>query len=277
MKTAIYQCWSGNLRSGALYSKKLMNKYAAQVDADYIFERDPQWAHTHTKFDIYYDRFKVIYDPQFDSYDMILYADMDIYPQENVGENIFEEFKKTNSDFGICEELFQPEQRARLKKNICKENDEKWASVIEKWKGIKLPRTENNLLKVYNAGLFIMTAEGRRKAQKYFDPFLDYIKLCRKNNLYIYYHSDQCYIHSMLCAYKNKLKYAEIDPKWNRFIHYYYKDEEKKILDLFDGRFNNETNFVHLQMKGADDMEDFQIKEIVNAPRMDWKHKYVSG
>ena len=57
-----------------------------------------------------------------------------------------------------------------------------------------------------------------------------------------------------------------MDYKWNSQIHYVRGDE----LLVADGR-TDKTNFVHVQISGADDMDKEAHERMVNLPVSEWE------
>jgi len=139
--------------------------------------------------------------------------------------------------------------------------------VEAKWK-VKLPRTEEGLLKVYNSGVVLYSNKGLQAARKKFVPFLDYVNYVRTQKCGSFYTSDQNYLHAMLKV--ASMDYVELDNGWNHYIHYYYEDPAKKILKTNDSR-NQSTKFVHIQLRCADDFDADKLWRITNSPIEEWK------
>ena len=55
MKSIVYQCWVGPMRSGTLASKANMEAYCARIGAEYRFDHNPHIASKHCDVPIYYD------------------------------------------------------------------------------------------------------------------------------------------------------------------------------------------------------------------------------
>ena len=64
-----------------------------------------------------------------------------------------------------------------------------------------------------------------------------------------------------------------MDSKWNSQIHF-IGDKNKKPRDIFDSR-TQQTNFVHIQLRGRDKLDDDRIYDIVNKPISEWRHERV--
>ena len=271
MKNLIYQYWDGDLPPGAYYSKKLMKEYADLIGADYLFEHNPKFNTTVGNKPHFWGTLKPIYDDKFWKYDSVLYVDMDVYPVQDLQDNIFEYYK--TSDMGICTERFQPENRARLKKHhIRKDMDEKWAKNVESFYGIKILRNRNGLIRVYNAGVVLFNKSGLEKAKLDFKDIKEYEKIARRNGVSHFYGHDQNYIMTMLQY--SKMNYAEMDNAWNSLVHQYFKDEDKKWPLYLNDERTERSKFVHVQMRGADNFSDDTLYRITNKPPEEWGIDY---
>tara|TARA_E500000318_G_C3564372_1_gene214977 strand:- start:622 stop:1437 length:816 start_codon:yes stop_codon:yes gene_type:complete len=267
MKNLIYQYWNGNIRPSCKAGVKNMKEYANRIGAEHIFEENPNWMKKlgmgHLPKASYFDCFKPVFDTSFDEYDNILSCDTDIFAVEGLTENIFEGF---NHDIGICDEPFQPKQRTITLGHITSDRDNKWANLIEKTYGSKMPRTEDGLLRVYNAGLVLYSRKGINKVREQFEKFDSYAKLIINAGFSAFYSSDQAWLHAMI--FSKDIDVLEMDNGWNSYIHG-TKDIYQPKRRIVDHRDEN-TKFVHCQFPGADDMTEEQLLKVVNLPREQW-------
>ena len=256
MKTLIYQYWDGDIRPGNLTGQKQMKKYADQIRSDYMYENNPNTYNNLGKYSIYYGAFKFIYDTSFDKYDYILYADTDIIPKNEINENIFDQFLFDNSlEFGICEELDQPEIRLKSISHI----NEKWAKLIqEKWNA-KIFRNSNNLIRVFNSGVVLYSRNGITKCRNYFKNFKEYIDLV--SQIGNFYPTDQPYLNAMMGVCD--LKTIIMDNKWNSSVQF---NADRSIKDLR----TKDTNFVHVQLNGKHWFDEEKTLRIANLPVSEW-------
>lgn len=271
MKNLIYQVWSGSLSEEAKVSSKLMKAYAERIGAEYMLEINPNIASKICDVPMYFEWLNPILDDRFLKYDKILSVDLDVFPVENLKENIFEE---DVVDIGACTELFQGKQRATVTVggHINKKNDEKWASVIKQNWGVDLPRDGDGNLKVYNAGMVVFTKEGIQKAKEWM-PFQEYINFMRNKGFGRFYTVDQNYFHLMVCS-NYGVDFREMDNGWNSQIH--YVRGPLAITNKINDERNKNTKFVHVQMTGHKWNEQ-SLYEIVNLPQSKWRFKYENS
>lgn len=268
MKNLIYQVWAGTLSEEAKVSSKLMKSYAERIGAEYILDLNPNIAGRVCDVPMYFEWLNPIIDDRFLKYDKVLSVDLDVFPVENLQENIFEE---EIGDIGACTEPFQGKQRASVTVggHINKQNDERWASVIKKNWGIDLPRDEDNNLKVYNAGMVVFTKEGIHKAKEWM-PFQEYINFMRNAGFGRFYTVDQNYFHMMVFANEN-VNFTEMNNGWNSQIH--YVRGPLAITNNINDERTKDTKLVHVQMTGHKWNEQ-SLYEIVNLPQSKWRFEY---
>ena len=269
MTNLIYQVWTGILTEECRVSSKLMKQYADRIGAEYMLDINPNIASKLCDVPVYFEWLNPLVDDKFLKYDKILSVDLDVFPVENLTENIFD---VEIGDIGICTERFQGKYRASttIGGSINSYNDERWASVIkDKW-GSELPRDADNYLKVYNAGMVVFSRDGILKAKSW-PSFQQYIDLIRSRGFGRFYWVDQNYIHAMICSNKD-ISYVEMDNGWNAQVHYI-----RGPLALQYGRVNDErdhnTKFVHVQMSGIK-WDEAGLYDIVNKPKSKWSFKY---
>ena len=270
MKNLIYQYYVGNLVQGQRACIKNMKEYADRIGAEHRFEHNPKWVtnlnlgkRTH-----YFGTFKPIYDESFHQYDNVLYTDIDIFAKDGLNENIFEGF---NHDIGYCEETFQPKYRVEHPSSQFSHTmDEKWAKLIENKWNVKLPRNDEGLLKVYNAGLVLFSNKGMMKAKERWIPFRKYMDIVKQaGNIHEVYTSDQNYLHAMLNVMD--MDWCELDTDWNCFVHYLGKGGQKN-RPVNDMRTAN-TKFVHIMITATDHLDEQSLWRITNLPVKEWRLK----
>ena len=266
MKNLIYQFWDnrpGNekMLSGVQASRKSIKKYADQIGADHLFEENPDLLHN-LDFSKYYGTFNPIFREEFHEYDNVLFLDADIHAVDGLEESIFENF---TADIGICTEPLQPKLRANTKVGqINRQQDELWATHVERKWDIVLPRTEEGLLKVYNSGVVLYSNKGMLNAKQNFLQFGEYITYIKSiKGLLPFYAADQNYIHTTL--FTSNIDFVELDKGWNTFVTYHERDAQRVIYDK-----DENTKLVHIQFRGANHFSEDEVWKVVNLPVEEW-------
>jgi len=266
----IYQYWDGEIKESCRAGVTAMRNYADRIGVEYIFEENPNFLHRHFCYDFgsyspHYGAFKPVFDTSFDKYDKILFVDTDVFPLDNLTENIFDEF---TGEIGICTEPEGSRIRTITKGRITHERDEVWAEMVYDVFGAEVPRDQYGVV-VYNTGMVLYSKEARVKARKeWTDPQI-YVDIIRRINLDSFYTCDQPYLHSQLFAYDFDVQ--DMNNGWNSYIHYsrLTTDPEGVKRQLCDWR-NEDTKFVHVQFAGADNLDADTHWKIVNLPYKDW-------
>lgn len=270
-KNCIYQYWDGEIKESCRAGVEAMKAYAARIDADYIFEENPQFLKKQFglnfgSYSPHYGAFKPVFDSSFDGYDKVMFVDTDVFPVEGLTDNIFDEF---TSEIGICTEPMQPALRKQSGGRITNQSDEYWAFIVEKMLfeninvnrhfPVTLPRYENGDLKIYNTGMVLYSKHGRRRARNMWVYFKRYFDLMCNYKLDPFYTCDQPYLHAMLSYTEHDVQ--EMDNGWNSYIHYFKSPDGMRYL--CDWR-DDSTKFVHVQFAGADNLTTEQHHVIVN-------------
>ena len=129
-----------------------------------------------------------------------------------------------------------------------------------------MPRTKSGLPKVYNSGMIIWSKQGMQKAREQFLKFASFQAVVKGAGLPDFYTCDQPYIHAMLevCDFN----WITMPYKWNSSVHYDpgQKSHPRPILDLRD----EDYNFVHIQLNGADNWDADKLHRITNLPTEEW-------
>lgn len=260
MKNLIYQFWSGNMPYYAKVSSKKIKDYASYIGAEYLVNTDKSIkGGNHTE---YMNCFLPIHDEKFHDYDNVLFLDMDIFPVDNIEDNIFE---SENNGIAMAKELGMPEIRYNSSGPISGKADETWAKIVESTYNVTLPRDEKNRLEVYNSGVVLYTKEALIEAKKNFVPISSYQQKMRGLNKF--YSLDQNYLHAML--FTGVTGMTELNPKWNSQIYFNGKGNPRPIKD----NRTPATQLVHLQLRGRDSLTDEKIHDIVNEPVNKWRHR----
>jgi len=271
MKNLIYQVWVGEIRPGVQASIDNIEAYAMSIGADYYFDHNPKLGKIKSGVAKgYYDWMNPIHMKKFDVYDKIAVLDCDIYVPDTVTDNIFDVPIK---DVGICTEPNQPKLRAvNPNARIGKNADEKWAKVLKKEWDIDLPRDEDGLVKVYNAGVVIFSKEGRLKIREKFLSYTDYMNTIQRHGMDRFYWLDQNYFHAMMVKFCD---YTEMDNEWNALVHYYGDRDNSKPRPACGRKVNDprtqNTKFVHIQLSEADHLHEDIIWTLVNLTQEYWQ------
>ena len=102
------------------------------------------------------------------------------------------------------------------------------------------------------------------KAKYKFIKFNLYTGMIDNAQLPAFYTCDQPYLHAMLEV--AKMNWLTMDYKWNSSVHYQPGAKEPRpIIDLRDN-----SNFVHVQLAGANKFDKAKIKRVVNDSVKDW-------
>jgi len=282
VKALIYQFWEGPKMSiGNQAGTELMAEYAKKIGVEYQFERNPSWPENARvqrqnlgPYNPHYGAFKPLFDSAYDNYDYILFCDTDIIPlthsRLNPRKNIFAEFmglrheqvesKQPLTDLWISEEWMQPQLRAEHNMGgINNQNDIKWSHIVESAYGSKIPTDNRGRPRVFNSGVVLYSAQGRQWAQENFVDFKEYCDLMRSRSLPPFYQGDQNYLNAMMTAGMN---WSIMPYKWNSQM-FFKPGTTGDNRPVSDYRLKD-TQFVHLQQRGADNWDKERIVETVN-------------
>jgi len=265
MKNLIYQYWDGELRPGCHAGIANMKAYAERIGAEYLFEHNPLFVTGFGRNSVFYGAYKPVYDESFHEYDNVLYADTDIFAVDGLTDSIFDGF---TADIGICTEPHQPKLRVNTGGHISSATDEEWTRFVEKKYGVTVPRTEDGLVKVYNAGLSLWSNAGLLQARDKFIHWGEYISAIDSMGMRSasnFYKSDQPWLHLML-LYAG-IDWTELDNDWNRIIHYAKQGSEPRFIN--DTR-SDTSKFVHVQLQGADHLDADTHHRIVHLEQCEW-------
>lgn len=262
MKNLIYQYWDGPMNSGTEYGRQNMKEYAERIGADYVFEENPCWRTDLGRYSPHYGGFKPLYVEEYQEYNNVLYADADVFAVDGLEESIFDGF---SHDVGICEETFQPEYRGWMKGAICRANDERWTQAVDKKWNVSLPRTPEGIPRVFNSGVVLWSNAGMAKARERFVPFKEFVDFVAQAGCPSFYGADQNYLNAMLevCDFD----WTIMDAGWNEFFHQVrYPDGSHPLREVR----NENTKFVHVQLRGADHWPSDKLWKATNRPLEEW-------
>ncbi len=260
MKNLIYQFWNGDVPYYAKRSSSMMKSYADYVGAEYRVDYNSSYVKSGSPE--YMNCFRPIHDASFHEYDNVLFLDMDIFPVENIKDNIFE---LNHTGIALAQEIGMTDIRYSNTGRISGQADEKWAKILKDAYDIILPRDDKNRLMVYNSGVVLYSQQGLIEAQKAFIPINEYQSKMR--GLDRFYSLDQNYLHAML--FTGTVNFTELDTKWNSQIYYNGQGNPRPIKD----NRTDKTQLVHLQLRGRNTLTDEKIYDIVNLPIHSWRHR----
>ena len=260
MKNLIYQFWSGDVPYYAKASAKKIKEYSNYIGADHKVYFNDNFVKSENGH--YHNCFRPILDTSFHEYDNVLFLDMDIFPVDGIKENIFE---TDVSGIGMVEEWHQPEIRYSSNGPISGRNDEEWAKRVKKYYNVDLPRNEKNRLKVFNSGVVYYTKQALEIAYKKFPGLNDYQDKMKGMNRF--YSLDQNYIGAMV--FLGYTEFTQLDNKWNSQIHFQGEGNPRPI----HSNITNDTQLVHIQLRGRNTLTDKKIHDIVNKPIEEWRHR----
>jgi len=266
MKNIIYQYWKGDLKPGVVYSTELIKKYAESIGAEYRFDHNKTIAGKICSVPIYYEPANPLVDPYFDDYDNVALIDIDVFPVENLNENLFDQLD--DEDAGICTEPEQPYFRSVMDvAGITNANDMRWQSILnKKWK-IKYSFDDKNRPMVYNTGVVVISKKGLRKMKTEWPSFQEYIDLMNKNVSPRFYKLFQDYFSAFI--HMDGFKFKKMHNGWNSYMHKLRSHPNATINDTR----TEETKFVHIMFRTADDWPREALWAITNLTVEEWRKK----
>lgn len=244
--------------------KRVMEEYAKQIGAEYRFDKNPTFISRLTSCASHMSALRPVFDEDFHTYDHVMYIDCDIFPIDNINQNIFD---NDIGEMAVCEEPHQPKMRKDLgRQNI----EEQWANRVKMLYGKDMPRNNEGLLKVFNSGLVIYSKDGMKKAKETFVPMQQFINDFRPHFDRPLYYRDQAYIHAMLDV--GHMDWRQLDYKWNSQVHWVpnTKPNSDGLRPVCDNRLDS-TQFVHIQLTGSGNWGYDKAWQVVNLPVREWK------
>lgn len=263
MRCLIYQFYNGDIPQGAKASKDNIGAYADRIGVDHVFFRNDNYTEPMGVDARYFDALRPVYDDSFNSYDRVLFLDMDIYAVDGLKENIFEQ---DVGHIGMCEEVDQPAERYSKTGEISGSNDERWANLIAEQFGSTQLRNAEGQLRVFNSGVILWTRAGLQKAREVFVHPRQWWTALKASGLPRFYWLDQNYFGAMTGLADIKL--TELSPEWDRQL-YYIGPRSMADRPVYDQR-TQETKFVHVQLSGKGGYSADKLHRIVNYPQSEW-------
>jgi hypothetical protein len=264
MRNLIYQYWQGDMKPGVAESTRLMKQYAERIGAEYRFDHNVIIAGKVVNVPIYYEPANPLIDDSFDVYDNVALVDIDVFPVENLSDNLFGLLN--GEDAGICTEENQPWFREIYNSGgITSTIDKQWASVCKKHWDINYSFDWKDRPKVFNTGVVIISKAGLQKMKKEWPTFQAYVDVMRKYGFPKFYSLFQDYFSAFIHMDGFKLK--EIHNSWNCYMH---KVGSHPNATIGDNRFS-EPKLVHIMFRTADNWPAEALWQITNLPIADWK------
>ena len=187
----------------------------------------------------FFEILRLVYDPMYDNYDKLLFADADVIC--NTEENIFDEIDDGVDVIGVFESEIVNENGGAY--NAWDYSEGAYKQLKEKYElnNIPLVPTESkyrpSLITQFNTGVLVWTKEARLKARECFDSWYDYMNTGSQD---AYTAADQPFISGQLTKHGFNIK--SIDQKWNKtpkgdrgydmnFLHYTGGDGKVVMLE----------------------------------------------
>jgi hypothetical protein len=242
-------------------STESFEKYAEEIGCKHMYSDERVFTKGHgCSTSTLYECLRVIYDPYFDQFDKVLFADTDIVV--NTKENIFE--ISDAEVYGVLESDIRTEVEGGY--NAWDYDPKVMQSYIEKYNMHDCPlipsfgigKNFESKLTILNTGVVVWTKEARLKARKLFDSWEAwcYPKSVNPNNKvhHMSILNDQPFISSQLMKYDFDLE--SVDQSWNdtpthyrepqkwidegkcKFLHYTGGEQKAEMVDLYHkGKF----------------------------------------
>jgi lipopolysaccharide biosynthesis glycosyltransferase len=197
--------------------------YAELVDADYYYSDEQVYTAGHDDpTALLFECLRVIYDPMFDQYDKVLFADTDIIV--NTKENIFDECED-GEVFGVLESDFTTASGGGYNSWDYKRST--YESFVRKFRAHDvpivpvLPPSKPSKLTVLNTGVVVWTREARLRARELFMKWDDWYYNGPQEHCSVM--NDQPFISGQLM--KHDFDLVTIDQTWNDSPHYATEEE----------------------------------------------------
>lgn len=263
MKNIIYQYWQGDLKPGVVYSSELIKKYAESIGAEYRFDHNKTIAGKLCSVPIYYEPANPLVDASFDDYDNVALIDIDVFPVENLKENLFDQIE--GKDAAICTEPQQPFLRSTINvSDITYYNDMRWARLLKEAWNITYSYDEERRPMVYNTGVVVISKKGLKKMKTEWPSFQDYINLISQRGFPKFYKLFQDYFSAFI--HMDGFEFNKMHNGWNSYMHKLRTQPEATINDTR----TEETKLVHIMFRTADDWPRETLWRITNSPIEEW-------
>tara|TARA_R110000868_G_scaffold886_4_gene6743 strand:+ start:1031 stop:1855 length:825 start_codon:yes stop_codon:yes gene_type:complete len=263
MRNLIYQYWQGDMKPGVAESTRLMKEYAETIGAEYRFDHNVTIAGKIVDVPIYYEPANPLVDPSFDIYNNVALVDIDVFPVENLSNNIFDELNGQHA--GICTEPKQPYFRTIYNSGgINSEIDKKWAIVLKDQWGINYSYDDENRPMVYNTGVVVISKEGLQKMRRW-PSFQQYVNVMRKYGFPKFYTLFQDYFSAFI--HVDGFKFKKLPNSWNCYMH---KVGSHPNASIGDNR-PLDAKLVHIMFRTADNWPAEALWQITNLPIVNWE------
>jgi len=236
----IYQYWDGDITPEVSAGIDAMAAYARRIGVEYRFEQNTNYLETRnytTKgHDHFFGALKPLLEYEFDDYDTIMFADVDIFPITD--DNIFDTFA---GEVGMVPELFLDAMRP-----ITRERFEHWRTFHQ--------YIRENL----NAGVCLYSKELRRKARDWYN-LPEYINHMRTIKVNEYFLTDQPFLQQLF--YGNNANIQLLSQEWNSHVFDEYWEEYGSWRVKRHDYRTPDTKFIHCRL------EHGALKEFINELR----------
>ncbi len=244
MVDLVYQCYIGDISNKWIhYSSQSAESYADRTGSEYIFRRymTLKGSNVSRKLDRYFNILDLIYDPEFEKFDNILYLDTDILVNPMAG-NIFDQVVPGVDVVAASEYSYKP--------NEYSENEE----VFKKHGSYLVPSKMKDIpYRFVNTGVIVFTKKGRMRARSEWDvDWKDFRDSSNKGILV----ADQPYINAMLN--KHNFDVLELDEEWNYSIDNPNDPVIDRIIEAA-GK-GHKVNFYHCHFESLEDFKNFSKK-----------------
>ena len=201
--------------------------YADLIGVDHYYTEEQ----VYTKGDdrplsLMFECLRVIYDPMFDQYDKVLFADTDIIV--NTTENIFDQCED-GEVWGVLESDFVTNSGGGY--NVWDYGGEAWGKWYDKFSQHEIPlvpvfsKVRPSRITILNTGIVVWSREARLRAREVFMDWQEWAYAKPAYHLSIM--NDQPYISGQLM--KHDFDLVTLDQTWNDSPHY---DDEEEYFDV---------------------------------------------
>jgi len=198
-------------------------EYAELIGADYHYSDEMvHCAGVDDPTALLFECLRVIYDPMFDQYDKVLFADTDIIV--NTKDNIFDECED-GEVFGVLESDYVTESGGGY--NSWDYKQATYESFMRKFRahGVPIvpvmPPNRPSKLTILNTGVVVWTREARLRAREVFMDWKDWYYEGPQEHMSVM--NDQPFISGQLM--KHDFDLVTIDQTWNDSPHYATEEE----------------------------------------------------
>jgi lipopolysaccharide biosynthesis glycosyltransferase len=207
-------------------SRESFADYADKIDADYYYSDEAKFIgdvdYTSDSTALLFECLRVIYDPLFDQYDKVLFADTDIVV--NTEEDIFD-LCDDGDVFGVLESDFVTANGGGYNTWDFKQETLLEFTAKMEQHGVPLvpvlPPSKPSKLTILNTGVVVWTREARLRARELFMPWTEWF--FAKPEYHMSIMNDQPYISGQLMLHDFDL--VSLDQTWNDSPHYASEEE----------------------------------------------------